>query len=65
MIQFPEDLVLENERVLLRPLQEDDLGISFAFCITGTRYLDYSRWQCCRRNRYVSLYGICSRAKQN
>ncbi len=25
MIQFPEDLVLENERVLLRPLQPQDL----------------------------------------
>ncbi len=25
MIQFPEDLVLENERVLLRPLQTQDL----------------------------------------
>ncbi|HSZ34192.1 MAG TPA: GNAT family protein [Puia sp.] len=25
MIQFPEDLVLENERVLLRPLQQQDL----------------------------------------
>ena len=31
MIHFPDDLVLENERVLLRPLMEDDLGILLPF----------------------------------
>ena len=53
---FPENLVLENERALLRPLQTDDLGISFAFCRTGTGNLELFRRQRCRERWNDKLY---------
>ena len=37
MIQFPGDLELENERVLLRPLQQDDLKFLLPFALNRNR----------------------------
>jgi RimJ/RimL family protein N-acetyltransferase len=42
MIQFPGDLVLEDERVLLRPLQEDDLKFLLPFALDEPEIWTYS-----------------------
>ena len=34
-LNFSNDYVLEDERVLLRPLEMDDYEASFALCIAG------------------------------
>jgi N-acetyltransferase len=42
MISFPEDLLLENEHVLLRPLREDDLEFLLPFAINEPELWTYS-----------------------
>ncbi len=42
MIQFPGDLELEDERVLLRPLQEDDLKFLLPFALNEPEIWKYS-----------------------
>jgi N-acetyltransferase len=42
MIQFPGGLVLEDERVLLRPMQEDDLKFLLPFALNEPEIWTYS-----------------------
>ena len=42
MIQFPGDLELENERVLLRPLQAKDLEFLMPFALKEPEIWTYS-----------------------
>lgn len=42
MIHFPGNLVLENERVLLRPLQQDDLEFLLPFALNEPEIWTYS-----------------------
>ena len=42
MISFPENIILEDERALLRPLQEDDLEHLLPFALNETEIWSYS-----------------------
>src|SRR5450755_499674 len=42
MIQFPRNLVLEDERVLLRPLQQEDLEFLLPFALNEPEIWTYS-----------------------